>query len=110
MVPAPERRGKTVVDDANCIRAGSGGKEIGTMDALDALMRGGARACADCDAAAALMPALELGEDSRPRPTLTRPCSARPCIWVARSFTPRQSVRLDRRHSLVPLGPAGRPT
>ncbi len=62
VVPAPERRGRTVVHDAGCPRAGSGGKEIGTMEALDALMRDGARACTDCDAAVALTPALELGE------------------------------------------------
>ncbi|KDR60951.1 DUF6233 domain-containing protein [Streptomyces albidoflavus] len=62
VVPAPERRGRTVVHDAFCPRASSGGKEIGTMEALDALMRFGARACTDCDAAVALVPALELGE------------------------------------------------
>lgn len=61
--PAPERRGRTIVHDAACRHiADNGGKELSTMEALDALMRPGARACNDCDAAAVLIPALELGE------------------------------------------------
>ncbi|MEU9246618.1 hypothetical protein [Streptomyces sp. NPDC048385] len=35
---------------------------MGTLEALDALMRGGRRACHDCDAATVLLAALELGE------------------------------------------------
>ncbi|MFJ4918475.1 DUF6233 domain-containing protein [Streptomyces sp. NPDC088725] len=60
--PAPERRGRTVVHDAACRHAGSGGKGLGTLEALDALMRAGAHACTDCDASAVLISALELGE------------------------------------------------
>ncbi|MFD5111740.1 DUF6233 domain-containing protein [Streptomyces sp. NPDC058391] len=60
--PAPERRGRTVVHDAACRHAGPGGRELGTLEALDALMRDGARACTDCDASTILIPALELGE------------------------------------------------
>ncbi|WP_421111248.1 DUF6233 domain-containing protein [Streptomyces sp. NEAU-S77] len=49
--------------DAACRHvADNGGKELGTMEALDALMRPGARACHDCDPAAVLVPALERGE------------------------------------------------
>ncbi|MCP3822657.1 DUF6233 domain-containing protein [Streptomyces sp. A3M-1-3] len=60
---APERRGRTVVHDAACrYVVGKGGKELSTLEALDALMRAGARACRDCDAATVLIPALELGE------------------------------------------------
>ncbi|MFI9356011.1 DUF6233 domain-containing protein [Streptomyces lydicus] len=47
---------------ADCRQAGGGGVELGAMEALDALMRPGARACHDCDAAAVLVPALELGQ------------------------------------------------
>ncbi|MEU5626275.1 DUF6233 domain-containing protein [Streptomyces tendae] len=60
--PAPGRRGRTVVHDATCRHAVGGGTELGTQEALDALMREGARACTDCDAAAVLVPALELGQ------------------------------------------------
>ncbi|MFG2703165.1 DUF6233 domain-containing protein [Streptomyces sp. NPDC048386] len=60
--PAPERRGRTMVHDAACRHVGAGGKELSTLEALDALMRDGARACHECDAAAALLPALELGK------------------------------------------------
>ncbi|WP_327437495.1 DUF6233 domain-containing protein [Streptomyces sp. WAC05374] len=60
--PAPERRGRTVVHDAMCRHAAGGGTEVGTLEALDALMRDGARACTDCDACAVLIPALELGQ------------------------------------------------
>ncbi|WP_432141092.1 DUF6233 domain-containing protein [Streptomyces sp. bgisy084] len=58
----PERRGGTVVHAADCRQAGGGGVELGAMEALDALMRPSARACHDCDAAAVLVPALELGQ------------------------------------------------
>ncbi|MCZ1006814.1 DUF6233 domain-containing protein [Streptomyces lydicus] len=60
-LPDPKRRGGTVVHEAGCRQASGGGVELGVMEALDALMRPGARACHDCDAAAALKPALELG-------------------------------------------------
>ncbi|MGY5079299.1 DUF6233 domain-containing protein [Streptomyces nigrescens] len=60
--PDPERRGGTVVHDAGCRKTGGGGTELDAMEALDALMRPGARACHDCDAAAVLKPALELGK------------------------------------------------
>ncbi|MEU3963246.1 DUF6233 domain-containing protein [Streptomyces buecherae] len=61
MCPVPGRRGRTVVHDAAC-RQAAGGRELSTLQALDALMRDGARACAECDATAVLVPALELGE------------------------------------------------
>ncbi|MFF7543375.1 DUF6233 domain-containing protein [Streptomyces canus] len=60
--PAPGRRGRTVVHDAMCRHAAGGGTELGTQEAVDALMREGARACTECDAAAVLVPALELGQ------------------------------------------------
>ncbi|MGA5556126.1 DUF6233 domain-containing protein [Streptomyces lavendulocolor] len=60
--PAPERRGRTVVHDAMCRHAAGGGTELGTLEAVNALMRDGARACTDCDASAVLIPALELGQ------------------------------------------------
>ncbi|MBT1184765.1 hypothetical protein HET69_12155 [Streptomyces sp. CJ_13] len=59
--PAVDRRG-TVVHDAPCPAASGGGREIGTIEALDALMRPGAKACHDCAAAEILIPALELGQ------------------------------------------------
>lgn len=60
--PDPRRRGGAVVHDAACRRAAGGGTELGTPEALDALMRPGAKACHDCCAAEVLIPALELGE------------------------------------------------
>ncbi|MBE1599932.1 MULTISPECIES: DUF6233 domain-containing protein [Streptomyces] len=60
--PDPQRRGGTVVHDAVCRHATVGGKELGTMEALDALMRPGASACHECVAAEVLVPALELGK------------------------------------------------
>jgi len=60
--PARGRRGGTVVHDAACPEAAGGGVELGTLEALDALMRPGARACHDCAAAGVLVPALHLGE------------------------------------------------
>ncbi|WP_432012670.1 DUF6233 domain-containing protein [Streptomyces cucumeris] len=60
--PAPECRGRTVVHDAGCRHAAGGGTELGAQEAMDALMRDGARACNECDAAAVLVPALELGQ------------------------------------------------
>ncbi|MGC0328078.1 hypothetical protein RKD23_001068 [Streptomyces sp. SAI-170] len=61
--PAPERRGRTVVHDAMCRHAAGGGTELGTLEAVNALMRDRARACTDCDASAVLIPALELGQE-----------------------------------------------
>ncbi|MEU3299759.1 DUF6233 domain-containing protein [Streptomyces sp. NPDC006678] len=59
--PAPQHRGRTVVHDAACRHvAGQGGRELSTLEALDALMRSGVPACPDCDASAVLIPALEL--------------------------------------------------
>ncbi|MGW7488199.1 DUF6233 domain-containing protein [Streptomyces sp. NPDC054786] len=60
--PDPVRRGGTLVHDAGCPDAEGGGMELGAMEPLDALMRPGARACQECDAAAVLVPALALGE------------------------------------------------
>jgi hypothetical protein len=60
--PDPRRRGGTVVHDAVCPDATGGGKEMGTLEALDALMRPGASACHECYAAEVLVPALELGK------------------------------------------------
>lgn len=48
--------------DASCRHAAGGGTELGTQEAVDALMWDGTRACTDCDAAAVLVPALELGQ------------------------------------------------
>ncbi|OEJ29029.1 hypothetical protein AS594_36080 [Streptomyces agglomeratus] len=59
--PGAGRRG-TVIHDAACAAAAGGGHEVGTLEALDALMRPGARACHDCPAAEILVPALELGQ------------------------------------------------
>lgn len=60
--PDPHGRGRTVVHDAVCRHATGGGKELGTIEALDALMRPGASACHECVAAEVLIPALELGK------------------------------------------------
>lgn len=60
--PDPQRRGGTVVHDSECRSATGGGKEVGAMEALDALMRPGATACHECAAAEILIPALELGK------------------------------------------------
>ncbi|MEU9213398.1 DUF6233 domain-containing protein [Streptomyces sp. NPDC048415] len=62
MRPDSERRGGTVVHDALCRHAARGGQELGTLGALDALMRPGASACHDCCAAEVLVPAMELGK------------------------------------------------
>lgn len=59
--PDPQRRGGTVIHDSACRSAG-GGKELGAMEALDALMRPGATACHECAAAEILISALELGK------------------------------------------------
>ncbi|MFD7898222.1 DUF6233 domain-containing protein [Streptomyces sp. NPDC059743] len=45
-----------------CRHAAGAGRELGTQEAVDALMREGAQACTDCDAAAVLVPALEFGQ------------------------------------------------
>jgi hypothetical protein len=58
----PAGRRGTVVHDAACPAAAGGGREIGTLKALDALMRPGAEACHNCPAAEILIPALELGQ------------------------------------------------
>ncbi|WP_268249583.1 DUF6233 domain-containing protein [Streptomyces bluensis] len=55
-------RGGMVVHDSVCRSATDGGKELGAMEALDALMRPGATACHECAAAEILIPALELGK------------------------------------------------
>ncbi|WP_406463391.1 DUF6233 domain-containing protein [Streptomyces sp. NBC_01622] len=60
--PDPRRRGGTVVHDAVCPDATGGGKELGTLEALDALMGPGASACHECCAAEVLVPVLELGK------------------------------------------------
>lgn len=60
--PVPGRRGRTVMHDATCCHATGGGTELGTPEAVDALMQDGAGTCTDCDAAAVLVPALELGQ------------------------------------------------
>lgn len=57
-----ERRGGTVVHDAACRNAAGEGRELGAMEALDALMRPGAKACHECAAAEVLTPALQLGQ------------------------------------------------
>ncbi|MEV0259408.1 DUF6233 domain-containing protein [Streptomyces sp. NPDC050732] len=57
----PQRRGGTLVHDAACRHANGGGRELGAMEALDALMRPGAKACHACAAAEDLLPAMELG-------------------------------------------------
>lgn len=61
--PAPERRGRTVVHDALCRHAAGGGAELDTLEAVNALMRDGARTCTYCDASAVFIPALELGQE-----------------------------------------------
>ncbi|MGW1817038.1 DUF6233 domain-containing protein [Streptomyces sp. NPDC002125] len=60
--PEPGRRDRTVVHDAPCRHNCGSGTELGAQEAVDALTRQGARACAECDAAAVLVSALELGQ------------------------------------------------
>jgi hypothetical protein len=60
--PDPERRVGTIVHDAVCPHAAGGGRELGTLEALDVLMRPGGSACHECCAAEVLVPALELGQ------------------------------------------------
>ncbi|MFK4222196.1 DUF6233 domain-containing protein [Streptomyces sp. NPDC019890] len=60
--PDPQRRGGTLVHDATCRQAAGGGREMGSLEALDALMHPGAKACYDCAAAEILLPAMELGQ------------------------------------------------
>ncbi|MEU9381315.1 DUF6233 domain-containing protein [Streptomyces sp. NPDC048279] len=50
--------GRAVGHDATCRHASGGGTELGTQEAVNALMRDGARACTDCDTTAVLVPAL----------------------------------------------------
>ncbi|GAU70707.1 hypothetical protein SSP35_22_00100 [Streptomyces sp. NBRC 110611] len=61
--PDPQRRGGTLVHDGICQHAGGKGRELSFLEALDALMRPGAKACYDCAAAEVLLPALELGQE-----------------------------------------------
>ncbi|MEW1794688.1 DUF6233 domain-containing protein [Streptomyces niveus] len=56
-----DRKGRSVVHDTACRNAPPLASELTTLEALDALERPGARACDVCDAAAILLPALELG-------------------------------------------------
>ena len=60
--PDPQRRGGMLVHNAACRHATGGGRESGSLEALDALMRPGTRACHDCAAAEILLPAMELGQ------------------------------------------------
>ncbi len=60
--PDSQRRGGRLVHDTACRRAADGGQELGSLEALDALMRPGTKACGDCAAAEVLLPALELGQ------------------------------------------------
>ncbi|EST31746.1 DUF6233 domain-containing protein [Streptomyces niveus] len=55
------RKGQSVVHDMACRNGPPLASELNTLEALDALERPGARACDVCDAAAILVPALELG-------------------------------------------------
>ncbi|GGU55497.1 hypothetical protein GCM10010211_20300 [Streptomyces albospinus] len=54
--------GGTLVHEAPCRRAVGEGRETGALEALDALMRPGAKACHDCAATEVLLPAMELGQ------------------------------------------------
>lgn len=56
-----KRKGQWMVHDVDCRHAPPLANELTTLEALDALARPGARACEVCDAAAILLPALELG-------------------------------------------------
>ncbi|MEU6349203.1 DUF6233 domain-containing protein [Streptomyces sp. NPDC047072] len=60
--PDPRRRGGTIVHDVVCPEAIDGGKGMGTVEALDALMRPGASPCHECCTAEILLPAAELGK------------------------------------------------
>ncbi|MFE4264467.1 DUF6233 domain-containing protein [Streptomyces sp. NPDC056883] len=60
--PVHGLRGRSVVHESTCRHAARSGTELRTEEALDALMRPGVDACHDCDAAAVLVPALQLGE------------------------------------------------
>lgn len=59
--PKPGGRGFTV-HDHDCELAADGGAELGLDEALDAMLRPGAEACDQCDAAAVLVPMLQLGQ------------------------------------------------
>lgn len=56
----PGRWRRSVVHETSCEQAAGGGREMDTMEALDALMRPGTEACHDC-AAGILVQALGLG-------------------------------------------------
>ncbi|MFK0050122.1 DUF6233 domain-containing protein [Streptomyces sp. NPDC090741] len=60
--PVLGQRGRAVVHESNCRHAERAGAELQTEEALNALMLSGVDACHDCDAAAVLIPALQLGE------------------------------------------------
>ncbi|MCB5166509.1 DUF6233 domain-containing protein [Streptomyces bambusae] len=57
----PAGRRGVVVHDHDCPLAAGAGPELGIDQALDAMLRPGAEACTRCDAAAVLLPALQLG-------------------------------------------------
>ncbi|MER6522616.1 DUF6233 domain-containing protein [Streptomyces sp. NPDC001553] len=59
--PKPGGRGSTV-HDHDCELAAGGGAEFGLEEALDAMLRPGSQACVHCDAAAVLVPMLQLGQ------------------------------------------------
>ncbi|MFD6186782.1 DUF6233 domain-containing protein [Streptomyces goshikiensis] len=59
--PKPGGRGFTL-HDHYCELAADGGAELGIEEALDAMLRPGAEACTRCDAAAVLVPMLQLGQ------------------------------------------------
>lgn len=60
-VGSGKRKGQHMIHDTACRHAPPLAKELTTLKALDALARPGAGACEVCDAAAILLPALELG-------------------------------------------------
>ncbi|MEU1149377.1 DUF6233 domain-containing protein [Streptomyces sp. NPDC005863] len=62
MRPDPQRRCGRLVHDAACRHAAGEGRELGSLEALDALMSPGTKACHDCAAAEILLPAMELGQ------------------------------------------------
>ncbi|MEU9148477.1 DUF6233 domain-containing protein [Streptomyces sp. NPDC048349] len=60
--PVHGRRRRSVLHESTCRHRKGSGTELRTEEALDAPMRPGVDACHDCDAAAALIPALQMGE------------------------------------------------
>ncbi|WP_331742804.1 DUF6233 domain-containing protein (plasmid) [Streptomyces sp. NBC_00868] len=63
--PGPGGRG-VLIHGHDCAHATGGGIDMDTLQALDALMRPGVRACHHCDAAAILGAALQLGHGHAP--------------------------------------------